>query len=170
MPFSAEAIARLKEQGFDVHLTLVGDGPLHRGLQQQAEAFGVANHICFAGWKSQQELRDLYNESDACVLASFAEDVPVVLMEAMAAGVPCIAPRITGIPELIREGVDGLLFTPSSVDELAMVIAEMSTDSNRRRTMAYLSRERVARKYDLSTNMRVCRKSFGTGCFLIQGG
>jgi glycosyltransferase involved in cell wall biosynthesis len=65
--------------------------------------------------RSQEELRELYLANDAGALSSFAEGVPVVLMEAMATGMPCVAPRINSIPELIRDGIDGLLFTASDV-------------------------------------------------------
>lgn len=76
----------------------------------------------------------------------------MVLMEAMAAGLPCVAPRITGIPELIRDGVDGLLFTASDTEELAGAIAKLMDDTDLRRAMAQSGRARVAEKYDLRTN------------------
>jgi len=87
------------------------------------------------------------------VLSSFAEGVPVILMEAMALGVPCVAPRITGIPELIRHGIDGTLVTPANVEELAAAIAEMMDNPESRRSMASASRERIAEKYDLRKNV-----------------
>ena len=93
----------------------MGDGPDSRKLQEQSRQLGIAERVIFAGWKNQAELRQLYAASDLCVLSSFSEGVPVVLMEAMATGVPCVAPRITGIPELIRDGIEGLLVTPANV-------------------------------------------------------
>ena len=81
--------------------------------------------MVFAGLQDQASLKQLYADSDLCVLTSFAEGVPVVLMEAMAIGIPCVAPRIYGIPELIRHGIDGLLFAPSNVSELVSAIGEV---------------------------------------------
>jgi glycosyltransferase involved in cell wall biosynthesis len=75
-------------------------------------------------------------------------------MEAMATGLPCVAPRITGIPELIREGTDGLLFTVSNVPELAAAIRQLIDDPELRRRMAASSRLRVADKYDLHKNVQ----------------
>ncbi len=98
-----------------MRLTLAGDGPDRASLEEQARHLGIADQVVFAGWKNQEELRELYLKSDVAVLSSFAEGVPVVLMEAMSTGVPCVAPRINGIPELIRDGIDGLLFTASDV-------------------------------------------------------
>lgn len=152
-PLLIEAVARLAAQGRDVHLTLVGDGPEKPELEQQSRNLGIADRVVFAGWRSQDELRELYRKSEVCVLSSFAEGIPVVFMEAMALGVPCVAPRITGIPELIRDGVDGLLFTPANIDELSAAIAKMMDDLKLRREMASSSRLRVADKYNLLKNV-----------------
>ena len=153
-PLLIEAVARLLDQGRDVRLTLAGDGPERSYLEGQSRRLGVGSRIIFAGWKNQVALQKLYRNSDLCVLSSFAEGVPVVLMEAMAAGVPCVAPRITGIPELIRHGIDGFLVTPSDVEELAAAIAGLMDQPELRRQMAKLCRERIADKYDLGKNVR----------------
>jgi glycosyltransferase involved in cell wall biosynthesis len=87
------------------------------------------------------------------VLTSFAEGVPVVLMEAMATGVPCVAPRINGIPELIRDGIDGLLFTASDVQELAAAIGKLMDNPDLRRRMATSCPQRIADKYDVQKNV-----------------
>ena len=153
-PLLLEAMACLRGEGRDVRLTLAGDGPDRGNLEQQARKLGIEDRVVFAGWKSQGELRELYLSSDAGVMSSFAEGVPVVLMEAMATGVPCVAPRINGIPELIRDGIDGLLFTASEVSELTAAIGKLMDSPDLRRRMAASSRERVAEKYDLQKNVR----------------
>ena len=86
-------------------------------------------------------------------MSSFAEGVPVVLMEAMAIGVPCVAPRINGIPELIRDGIDGLLFSASDTDELVAAIETLIDNPATRRQMAESCPQRVADKYNLSKNV-----------------
>lgn len=148
-----EAMAMLVAQGRSVRLTFVGDGPERSRLQEHTRRLGILDCVVFAGWKSQEEVLELYRGSDVCALSSFAEGVPVVLMEAMAIGVPCVAPRITGIPELVRDGVEGLLVTAANVEELATAIAEMMDKPDLRRRMASASRERIAEKYDLSKNV-----------------
>jgi glycosyltransferase involved in cell wall biosynthesis len=152
-PLLLDAVADLRRQGRDVQLTIAGDGPARQALEQQASRLGIADRIIFAGWKNQDELRTLYRRSDAYVMSSFAEGVPVVLMEAMATGVPCVAPRINGIPELIRDGMDGLLFTASDVAELVEAIGRLIDNPEMRRSMAESSRARVADKYDLRKNV-----------------
>jgi len=152
-PMLLEAMARLKSEGRKVRLTLVGDGPDRGSLEQQARKLGIEDRVLFAGWKSQDELRALYLSSDVGVLSSFAEGVPVVLMEAMAPGVHSVAPGINGIAELIRNGIDGLLFTASDVSELTSAVEKLMDNPDLRRRMAASSRERVADKYDLQKNV-----------------
>jgi colanic acid/amylovoran biosynthesis glycosyltransferase len=151
-PLLLDAMAELRRQGRDVRLTLAGDGPARQSLEEQVRQLGITDRVVFAGWKTQDELRAMYRQSNAFVMSSFAEGVPVVLMEAMAAGLPCVAPRINGIPELIRDGVDGLLFTASNVAELVAATGRLMDDSDMRRRMAESSRARVADKYDLQKN------------------
>ncbi len=152
-PLLLDAVALLLAEGRDLRLTLVGDGPEREALEEQARRLGIAEKIVFAGWKPQDELRELYQNSEVCVLSSFAEGIPVVLMEAMASGVPCVAPRITGIPELIRDGIDGLLVTPSNTEELASAIGKLMDEPPLRRQMANSCRERIADKYELCKNV-----------------
>jgi len=159
-PLLMEAVALLVSEGRQVRLRLVGDGPDGQQLQERARQLGIAGQVIFEGWKTQDELRRLYSGSDLCVLSSFAEGVPVVLMEAMATGVPCVAPRITGIPELIRDGIEGLLVTPSNVADLASAIRELMDKPELRRQMATLARLRIADQYELRKNVLRLSKLF----------
>jgi glycosyltransferase involved in cell wall biosynthesis len=89
----------------DVRLTIVGDGTERATLEAMAAPLGEAVH--FTGYQSQDEVAAILATADAFVLPSFAEGVPVVLMEALAANLPVIATRITGVPELVEDGVSG---------------------------------------------------------------
>jgi glycosyltransferase involved in cell wall biosynthesis len=109
--------------------------------------------VVFEGWLNQDRVRELYRQSDIFALASFAEGVPVVLMEAMAMEIACVSTRITGVPELIRDGVDGCLVTPADEDELAQNIARLMDDPNLRRRLGAAGRRRVLEKYDLAHNV-----------------
>jgi len=75
-----------------------------------------------------------------------------VLMEAMAMQIPCVATRITGIPELIRDGLDGLLVTASSAEEMAAAIARLMDDSDLRQRLGESARRQVMERYDLNRN------------------
>ena len=86
---------------------------------------GLGENVIFHGFTAQDKLDELYRQADIFALPSFAEGVPGVLMEAMAMEIPCVATWITGIPELIRNGVDGLLVAPSDVEAFAGAIRQL---------------------------------------------
>lgn len=147
------AVAHLVKGGRNVNLRFVGDGPDRASLECEAKTRGLAAHITFEGNVNQDRIRRFYREADAFVLASFAEGIPVVLMEAMAMGIPCVSTMITGIPELIRDGLDGLLVMPSDDHALAQTIARLIEDGDLRRRLGEAGRSRVAEKYDLNKNV-----------------
>ncbi len=148
-----EACARLREQGHSLRLVIVGTGPDEASLHASAKALGIQDLVTFTGAQNMDQVRAWYRDSDAFALPSFAEGVPVVLMEAMASGVPCVTTRITGIPELIRDGIDGLLVTPSDVQELADSLVALKADAHLRRELGEAGRRRVAQAYNLPHNV-----------------
>jgi glycosyltransferase involved in cell wall biosynthesis len=97
-------------------------------------------------------VKALYRDADIFALASFAEGIPIVLMEAMAMEIPCVTTRITGIPELIRSDIDGILVAPSDEQELAEAIRRLAEDPNLRRSLGEAGRKRVIDKYHLGRN------------------
>jgi colanic acid/amylovoran biosynthesis glycosyltransferase len=147
-----DAMADLHREGLQARLLLVGDGPDREWLEHRAAELGIATSVEFAGWVDQTKIASLYVESDVCVLSSLAEGIPVVLMEAMAMEVPCVAPRITGIPELIEHGVDGLLFAPADVEDLAQQLRMLLDSPELRMRMGKAAREHVLRDYDIARN------------------
>ena len=152
-PVLLDAVAALARGGRDVALTLVGGGAGRAALEEQATRLGIGARVTFTGPLNQDDVRRVLREADCFVLASFAEGIPVVLMEAMAAGVPCVATRITGIPELIEDGVSGLLVTPSDEDALAAAVTRLADDLELRRRIAAAGRARVERDYNLTANV-----------------
>src|SRR5690606_14046728 len=112
------ALGKLVAQGVDARLRLVGDGPERARLRHAVERLGLGARVDFLGALNQDEVLPHYAAADAFALASFTEGIPMVLMEAMASGVPCVASWVAGIPELIRHEVDGLLVPPSDATAL----------------------------------------------------
>lgn len=147
------AMERLVKEGRRIRLRLVGDGPERRNLEGFVEAHGLSNHVVFEGFVNQDQLSDLYRECDVFVLPSFAEGVPVVLMESMAREIPCIATWVGGVPDLIRDGVDGLLVAPGDADSLAVAIRRLLDDPELRRRLGTQARQRILQKYDLRKNV-----------------
>lgn len=147
-----QAIARLAANGRDARLTLAGDGPDRASLEREAAELGIADRVVFAGAVNPDCIRTLYEKADAFALASFAEGIPVVLMEAMSMEIPCVTTFITGIPELIRTGIDGLLVAPSDTDGLAAALASLMDDGALSRRLGQAGRLRVVQRYDLARN------------------
>ncbi|HEX4211166.1 MAG TPA: glycosyltransferase family 4 protein [Candidatus Binataceae bacterium] len=154
------AVDRLIKRGRSINLRLVGDGPDRASLEREVQALGLKGFITFEGNVNQDRIGLFYREADAFVLASFAEGIPVVLMEAMAMELPCVSTMIAGIPELIRDGIDGLLVMPSDERGLAEAIERLIDDEALRRRLGQAGRRRVAEKYDLNTNMKLLAQVF----------
>lgn len=128
LPLLLESIAILRERYPHIHLDIVGAGPEKARLEATLSRYGIEEHVTLHGYWSQAQLRERLSRYGIFVMASFAEGIPLVLMEAMAAGVPVIAPRVGGIPELIEDHVSGLLFHPGKVDDLVEKIELLMED------------------------------------------
>jgi glycosyltransferase involved in cell wall biosynthesis len=149
-----QALKILVAEGRNIHCRFVGDGPDRSSLTAFAARELPPEAITFTGAVNADRVADCLNQADLFVLPSFAEGVPVALMEAMSMEVPCISTMIAGIPELIRHGVDGLLVSPSDEIELAATIRLLMTDGDLRSRLGKAGRERVVARYDLRKNVR----------------
>ncbi|UCH52334.1 MAG: glycosyltransferase [Pseudomonadota bacterium] len=149
-----EAIARLKaEAAFEV--VIVGDGPLRRTIEERTVALGIQDRVTLTGWMSAEGVHQEIARSCAMVLPSFAEGLPVVLMEAFAVGRPVIATAITGIPELVEPGLSGWLVPAGSIDALSAAIREvLSTAPERLASMGRAGNARVRERHDQCTEAR----------------
>jgi len=149
-----EAVKRLIEKGHKVRLSLVGNGPDRASLEAQTQRLGISDFVVFAGSINQDQILDYYAQADVFVLPSFAEGLPVVLMEAMAMAVPCVTTHITGVPELIENGVTGYLIAPSDIEGLAQVIAYLMDNPQEARCIGLAGREKVLEDYNLAKNVK----------------
>lgn len=114
-----EAAARLAARSIPFELVLAGDGPMRAELEALIRHFGLARQVRITGWISSADVRRELLAARAMVLPSFAEGLPVVIMEAMALRRPVLSTYVAGIPELVRPGETGWLFPAGSVDSLA---------------------------------------------------
>lgn len=140
----------LLAQGYSIRVRLVGAGPDRECLE--AFAAGKRIPVVFEGAVNHETTHQLIGQADIFALASFAEGIPVALMEAMAMEVPCVSTCIAGIPELIRDGVDGLLVHASSADALASAIRRLIEDPLLRQRLGVAGRKRVCELYNLRQN------------------
>jgi glycosyltransferase involved in cell wall biosynthesis len=148
-----QAMGLMRDDRQHVRLTLVGDGPDRAALEQMAADLKIADLVHFAGAVNQDHIRRLYQQADAFVLPSFAEGIPVVLMEAMSMGIPCISTAITGIPELISSGTEGILVQPSDPALLAEATNLLQKSPALAARIAYQGRAKVCHDYNLETNV-----------------
>jgi len=136
-----------------LRLRWAGDGPLRSEAEAYISEHGLEPYVNLEGNCSEDRVRALYRETDLFVLPSEAEGIPVVLMEAMAMEIPCVATRIAGIPELIRHGENGWLVPSGDAAELARAIAHLMDRPELRERLGRAARERVIRDYNLATNI-----------------
>jgi len=147
------AVALLRERGRNVRLTLIGEGQQRALLEELIARRGLGDLVRLTGALNHERVMEYYKASDAFVLSSFLEGVPVVLMEAMAMELPCIATWVTGIPEIIESGVDGLLVPPASASALADAVGRLMDDPAAARQLGSAARRKIADKYHLERNV-----------------
>src|SRR5262249_8241818 len=139
------ALALLRDRGVDAGLLLVGDGPDRLGFETLAHDQGLMRHCLFLGY--QEDVAPWYAAMDAVALPSGDEGTPVAAIEALAAGRPVVAYGVGGVPDVVRDGVDGLVVRPGDVETLAGQLAELAADAELRTRMGAAGRERVLERY-----------------------
>jgi colanic acid/amylovoran biosynthesis glycosyltransferase len=155
-----EAVKLLRERGVDLQTVLIGGGPELAHLQTFVLRNRLADCVSFTQALSHPETLAHLRRADLFALASFAEGIPVALMEAMSLGIPCISTNIAGIPELIRSGTDGLLVAPANPLALANAIESVITDHVLRRTLGASARQRIINQYNLPLNQELLAHTF----------
>lgn len=148
-PLLIEALAHVIARHPDARLTLIGDGPTRALVETKAEALGIAGAVTFAGFQSQGVVAAMLEDADMLVLPSFAEGVPVVLMEAMASRIPVIASRVAGVQELVEDGVVGFAVPPGDVATLAARISHLMADPALAAQMGIAGRQVVERDFSI---------------------
>ena len=129
-------VAGMIRDGYSLELRLVGSGPDEAMLRRLVKMEGAEKGITFLGRLDEKKTLQQVVCSDALVLASFMEGLPVVLMEALALGVPAVASRVAGIPELVQDGETGLLFDPGNWQDLRGALERLLADPLARKRMA----------------------------------
>ncbi|MBA2297030.1 MAG: glycosyltransferase family 4 protein [Actinobacteria bacterium] len=140
-----ESLHRLRERGVDAVLLMVGSGPDHDHVEQRASALGIVRHCYFLGY--QEDVSGWYQAFDALILPSANEGTPVVVIEALAAGCPVVATSVGGVPDVVREGVDGFLVPVGDVEQLAERLARLARDPELRARMGEAGRASIPARY-----------------------
>jgi len=150
LPVLFQALKTLSYQGVDFELDVIGDGPDRAALEVLAQRGALQGRINFLGYKSQSDVAEFLTQSDVFVLPSFAEGLPVVLMEALAASVPVVATQIAGVSELVQDGVNGYLVSAGDETALADKLDVLMRNPKLRSKMGKSGAEIVAQEFDIS--------------------
>lgn len=145
VPLLIDAVARLRADHPDLQLVVVGDGPARAELENASSDLGEA--VRFLGYRSQDEVAAILRETDMLVLPSFAEGVPVVLMEAMAARLPVVTTQVGGIGELVEDGVSGFICPPGDIETLVARIDTLLRDADLSARMGKAGRAKVVAEF-----------------------
>lgn len=143
-----DAMAKVKADHPNVTLTVVGDGSSREMIEARTRELDLSGAVQFVGYKTQREVASLMTEADALVLPSFAEGIPVVLMEAMASGKPVVASRVAGVQELVEDGVNGFTVPPGDTQSLAQRIGQLITDPALSQRMGQAGRMKVEQEFN----------------------
>ncbi len=142
-----DAVSALRTLVPGIRLVCAGDGDLE-SVARYAERLGIKDAVSLPGWIGLAEKRSLMNRAAVCVLPSYAEGLPMSLLEAMAAGLPVVATEVGSIPDLVTDGVSGFLFTPGDEETLRLLLLKLLCDPQLGRRIAAAARETVRLRFD----------------------
>ncbi len=151
-PSLFSALALLRSAGRAVDLLLVGDGELREVLAREAAGRGLSDCVAFCG--SRTDVPELLRAADVFVLSSRREGLPIVVLEAMASGLPVAATRVGAISEVVRDGEDGLLVPPGDPPALAAALARLLDDGELRARLSRHARNSVLEGFALDQVVR----------------
>jgi glycosyltransferase involved in cell wall biosynthesis len=163
-----EALARIPPE-LQWKFVQVGDGPLKERLVQHARQLNIQQRVHWRGALTQDELLVEYRNADLFVLASRVarngdrDGLPNVLLEAQSQGLPCVATRVSAIPELVRDGHSGLLVEENDPDALARALEALISSPARRRALGAAGQARVMQAFGLDANLEPLARKFGLG-------
>lgn len=145
----------------DISLTVIGDGPDRAWVAQNAGRIGGIEVL---GYRSQGKVAEALGQSDVLVLPSFAEGVPVALMEAMVSARPVIATRVGGVAELVEDRVSGRLVAPGDAEALSLAMTDLAASPEARQKMGAAGRAKVCADFDIDQEAAWLKTLFeGTG-------
>lgn len=145
-----DAVSKLLAKGIDIELVLAGDGEMRPEIEALIRQHSLESKVIITGWISSKQVREEILASRAMVQPSFAEGLPVVIMEAMALRRPVLTTYVAGIPELVRPGENGWLFPAGDVDELVKVLEDfLRTPTEMLEKMGQAAHQRVLERHSI---------------------
>lgn len=158
--FLLRACQRLKSQGFHFACLVAGEGPERKNLEKLIDVLGLRYQVTLLGHVPRANLENYYAVCDLVVLTSQSEGIPLTLMEAMAHGRPVLAPAITGIPELVVDGVTGFLYRPGLIEDFVAKVQAIGEARARLTAVRNRARQHVLEHFDQAKNLAEFAKIF----------
>jgi glycosyltransferase involved in cell wall biosynthesis len=157
-PYLQEALALIPAHQRPLTL-IVGDGPERHELESRTRAMGLTQDIRFLG--NRRDVPAVLAAADLFILASLWEGLPLVLLEAMAAGLPAVVTAVGGNPEVVEDGTSGVLVPAGDQQALAEAISDLLDDPPRRQQMGQAARERCERYFSLQRFIEAHEQLYG---------
>ncbi|MGD2141857.1 MAG: N-acetyl-alpha-D-glucosaminyl L-malate synthase BshA [Candidatus Bathyarchaeota archaeon] len=139
------AMAIVTKEVPEAKLVLIGDGPDRHSIEVLVKRLKLSNNILLTGFRS--DVAHLLGCSDVVVLCSETESAPLTLLEGMSSGLPVIATKVGGIPEIVQDGVNGFLVPPKNPEAIAERLLELNSDSSLRSRLGNVARETILERY-----------------------
>ncbi len=150
--FLVEAIALLQRSSNSSHFVFCGDGPCHEELEKRSRELGVAQFCHFVGFR--KDIRNIFQAMDLMVLPSLTEGLPNVVLEAFACAKPVVATDVGGVPEIVEDGINGILVPPERSDLLAEAVMNCLNSAERRRKMGEAGYHKVKSDFSFESQTR----------------
>ena len=148
VPSFLKAAGLVAEKFNQASFLVVGEGPERERLQRMARELGLDGKVRFTGFV--EDMGSIYSSIDLLVISSLTEGIPLVVLEAMHQGIPVVSTRVGGIPEVIENGVDGILVEPGDSHALSRAIESLVLDDNKYVEISRNGRDRIARSFNRS--------------------
>jgi colanic acid/amylovoran biosynthesis glycosyltransferase len=155
MEYALKAVAAVIREHSNIEYVIIGDGPLRAHLEGLTRSLGITNAVRFAGWEPRPEVLKALSEADILLAPSVTsesgdqEGTPVVIMEALACGVPVVSTQHAGIPEVVDDGVSGFLVPERQPEALALALERLVRDPKLRESMGAWGRAAMRDRHDI---------------------
>lgn len=157
LSYAVDAVAKAIQEVNDIEYCIVGDGPLRAELELKVQTMGLSSKITFHDPVDSKGIIEYMHQSDIFLLPSVTaasgdkEGIPVVLMEAMSCSLPVVSTFHSGIPELVEDGVSGLLSHEKDVENTAKQLVELARDKEKLQAMGHSARERIEQEFSVES-------------------
>jgi len=131
----------------DVFFVIVGEGSERQSLERESKELGLENRVYFCGFRD--DMASVFRALDLYILPSLSEGVPLTLLEAMFYGVPVVATRVGGVPEVIRHGVNGMLVPPNDTRALAETMVDSLTNQEETTKRVVEAKQKIDKEYSV---------------------